>query len=103
MKVDVKKQNGIMNVAVTGEINTVTTPQLMKEVDNLGGITKLVFDLDNVRYVSSAGLRLFLNCQRTMTEAGGEMMIVNCDEFVIETFVSVGYHRIINVKAKEML
>ena len=90
-----------MTVAVTGEINTVTTPQLAKAVEDLSGVTKLIFDLDQVRYVSSAGLRLFLSCKRTMEAANGDMLIRNCDEFVAETFTIVGYHRLMRIEMKE--
>lgn len=103
MKTEINVNNGVMTVAVTGEINTVTTPQLMKDVGDLDGVTELIFDLDNVRYVSSAGLRMFLNCQRTMDGVNGSMVIKNCDEFVAETFTSVGYHRIMKVETKEKL
>ena len=101
MKVNKVIDNGVMTVTVDGEINTVTTPQLAKEVEELGGIRYLVFDLNNVRYVSSAGLRLFLNCQRIMESSNGDMLIKNCDVLVEETFTSVGYNHIMNVKAKE--
>ena len=94
---------GTQTVSVEGEINTITAPQLTKEVGDLSGIRYLVFDLDKVRYVSSAGLRLFLNCQRIMESSNGDMLIKNCDELVEETFTSVGYHHIIKVMAKETI
>ena len=98
MKADISIENGCMNVTVSGEINTVTTPQLAQELGDLQGVTRLVFDMTQVQYVSSAGLRLFLNCQRLMNTSGGEMLIRGCDEFVLETFESVGYNRIMKLE-----
>ena len=86
MKVDKIIQNGVMTITVEGEINTMTTPQLIKEVEELSGISCLIFDMEKVRYVSSAGLRMFLNCQRTMESSDGDMLIKNCDEFVVDTY-----------------
>ena len=90
-----------MTVTVDGEINTITTPELAKNVEDLSGIKKLIFDLDMVPYVSSAGLRLFLACQRTMTETGGDMLIRNVNSLMAEIFESVGYDRIMKLEIKE--
>ena len=98
MKAQLRKENGCLTVTVSGEINTITTPQLAQSVEDLRGVSRLVFDLEQVRYVSSAGLRLFLGCQRDMTAQHGEMVIRNCNEFVRETFESVGYDRIMRLE-----
>ena len=100
MLTHISKENNNMTVTVEGELNTITTPQLAKAVEQLQDVSMLIFDLAKVRYVSSAGLRLFLNCQRTMMAAGGDMLIRNCNEFVMETFESVGYNRIMKVEAE---
>ena len=100
MKAYTETDNDILTVRVEGEINTITTPELAKRVEDLGGVKQLVFDLGGVRYVSSAGLRLFLACQRTMTASRGEMRIQNCDELVAEIFKGVGYDRIMKIETK---
>ena len=101
MQANVIINDGLMKVIVDGEINTLTTPQLAKYVEDLSGIKMLVFDLDLVPYVSSAGLRLFLACQRTMNETGGDMLIINCNYLMAEIFESVGYDHIMKIEKKE--
>ncbi len=101
MTANTSVDNGVLTVAVDGEINTLTAPELAKTVADLGGVKTLIFDLDLVPYISSAGLRLFLSCQRTMMASGGEMLIRNCNEFVMEIFESVGYDRIMKLEKKE--
>lgn len=100
MKVFTVSENGVMTVRVEGEINTITTPELAKSVEDLKGVRRLIFDMDSVRYVSSAGLRLFLACQKTTSASGGEMLFRNCSELVAETFESVGYDRIMKLEIK---
>ena len=100
MQVRTSVTEHIMTVIVEGEINTITAPQLAQTVEDLRDVTMLIFDLQATRYVSSAGLRLFLSCQRTMTEAGGDMLIRNYNEFVMETLVSVGYDRIMKIEGE---
>ena len=101
MNTNITVENSVMTVAVDGEINTITAPQLAKEVENLDGVTSLVFDLELVPYVSSAGLRLFLSCQRKMSAAGGDMLIRGCNDFMMEIFEGVGYHRIMKLERKK--
>lgn len=98
MKVYTSVNDQVLTVTVDGEINTLTTPILSKEVEDLSGIRKLIFELEKVPYVSSAGLRLFLSCQRTMNATHGDMRILNCNEFLTEIFVSVGYDRIMKLE-----
>ena len=98
MTAETTRDNGIMVVTVDGELNTITTPELTKSVEDLGGVTRLIFDLERVPYVSSAGLRLFLTCQRAMNACGGSMLIRGCNEFVAEIFESVGYDRIMKLE-----
>ena len=93
--------SGTMTVTVDGEINTLTAPELAKTVADLSGVRFLIFDLDKVPYVSSAGLRLFLSCQRSMTAAGGDMRIIRINEFMAEIFESVGYDRIMRLERKQ--
>lgn len=101
MKAETNVIDGVMTVTVEGEINTLTAPSLGETVADLSGIRKLIFDLDLVPYVSSAGLRLFLACQRTMNAAKGDMLIKNCNPFMYEIFESVGYDRIMKVERKD--
>lgn len=101
MKADTTRTNGLLKVTVEGEINTITTPELTKLVDDLAGVRELIFDIGQVAYISSAGLRLFLTCQRALMASGGSMVILNPNEFVMEIFESVGYDRIMKLERKE--
>ena len=100
MKTSADFQNGVMTITVDGEINTLTAPELSAAVASLDGVRQLIFDIDLVPYVSSAGLRLFLACQRNMNACGGCMLIRNCNEFIAEIFESVGYDRIMKLEIK---
>lgn len=101
MKAETNVIDGIMTVTIEGEINTLTAPSLGEAVADLTGISQLIFDLDLVPYVSSAGLRLFLSCQRTLNASGGDMVIKNCNSFMYEIFEGVGYDRIMKVERKD--
>lgn len=86
---------GKLTVTVTGRIDTVTTPQLERELD-LNGVTELLFDISGVEYVSSAGLRLFLTAQKTMAKQGS-MAIRGASPVVREVFDITGFSDILTL------
>ncbi|MDO5576954.1 MAG: STAS domain-containing protein, partial [Fibrobacter sp.] len=50
-----------LTVALTGRLDTNTSPQLEAELKGaLDGIKKLIIDLAALEYISSAGLRVLL-------------------------------------------
>lgn len=75
-----------LTVALDGRLDTTTAPQLDDELKTaLDGITKLDFDLANLEYISSAGLRVLLSAQKVMNKQG-EMVVKNANEEIKEIF-----------------
>ncbi len=54
-------------VKATGRIDSQTSPQLADAFDAINGAGrfKVVFDMSDVEYISSAGLRVMINVQKT--------------------------------------
>jgi anti-sigma B factor antagonist len=94
-----KKQDGEkLTLALEGRLDTTTAPGLEAEVNSsLDGIKELVFDLADMAYVSSAGLRVLLSAQKTMNKQG-EMIIRNANEEVMEIFEVTGFVDILNIE-----
>ncbi|MBP3754809.1 MAG: STAS domain-containing protein [Lachnospiraceae bacterium] len=94
-----KTQDGSkLEIALEGRLDTMTTPSLEEEIKNsIEGITELVFDLKDLAYVSSAGLRVLLSAQKTMNKQG-TMTIRNANEEVLEIFEVTGFIDILNIE-----
>ena len=95
----VKNQNGgNLAIAVEGRLDTTTSPQLENELRTaLDGIAKLVFDLEKLDYISSAGLRVLLSTQKIMSRQG-EMEICNVKPEIMEIFEVTGFVDILTIK-----
>lgn len=87
-----KIENGTsITIALKGRLDTTTAPQLEGELNaSLGGKDTLIFDLKELEYVSSAGLRLFLTAQKTMNKQG-KMIVKNVNDTVNEVFEVTGF------------
>ena len=87
-----------LEIALEGRLDTMTAPSLEEEIKNsIEGITELVFDLKDLAYVSSAGLRVLLSAQKTMNKQGS-MTIRNANEEVLEIFEVTGFIDILNIE-----
>ena len=93
-----KEINGSkMTVKINGRLDTNSAPELEREVmENLEGIEELVFDLSQMPYTSSAGLRVFLKAQKQMNKQGSMSVIGACED-VLEVFEITGFSDIINI------
>lgn len=94
-----KIQNGTqLVIKLSGRLDTITAPDLEAELKkSLEGITDLVFDLAQLDYVSSAGLRTLLMAQKTMNRLG-KMKVINANEDVYEIFDITGFTDIFTIE-----
>ena len=52
-------------IIVVGRLDTQTAPELEKEIDGIvANLKELVFDMTDLEYISSAGLRVILKAQK---------------------------------------
>ena len=64
-------------VAVSGEVDMFTVPELSATFDDLisAGNRNLVLDLSAVEFMDSSGLRVFMKAAEDVRQAGGSMRV----------------------------
>lgn len=88
-----------MVVALDGRLDIVSSPVLADELTEIPGeITTLVLELENLKYTSSAGLRVMFQVYKDMKARGGEMVIRHASEFVLEVLDGVGFLDIFTIE-----
>ncbi|MDO4865222.1 MAG: STAS domain-containing protein [Clostridia bacterium] len=94
-----KSLNGTeLTVALQGELDTLTAPELEKELkEGLNSLTAITFDFAELDYISSAGLRVLLMAHHGMS-FGGTIKVINANEIVREVFEVTGFTDIITVE-----
>ena len=92
MKVEKTIENGKMTVKVAGKVDTSTAPEFERELA-VEGVREIAFYLSEVEYVSSAGLRAFLNARKALGD-GGRMTVAGANESVRRIFTLTGFGRI---------
>ena len=77
-----------LTLVPVGRVDTLTAPEL-EAAAVTDEVEELVFDLAEVNYISSAGLRVLLATQKKM--AGKSMKIANAQPAVKEVFDITGF------------
>ncbi|MCQ2566040.1 MAG: STAS domain-containing protein [Clostridia bacterium] len=95
-----KTQNGEKLVfELEGRLDSATAPLLQEQLGDLSGISQLIFDMNQLEYVSSAGLRVLLKAQKVMIKQGS-MKIVGVNSLILEVFEITGFSEIFTVEPK---
>jgi|SRR5215469_16949535 len=86
---DVSSRNaGATTVKLDGSLDTATAPELEHQLAPVlaGPVTEMVFDLADLKFISSAGLRVFSMVRRQLKERGGQASFVNLQPQIQEVF-----------------
>ena len=94
-----KKLNGeALTLIVSGRLDTQTAPELEKEINAiLPDLKELIFDMANLEYVSSAGLRVILKAQKIMNMQGS-MKLTGVNDSIMEVFDITGFLDILTIE-----
>ena len=98
MTIEKRINNDALTLIVSGRLDTQTAPELEKELDSiLSGLKELTFDMTNLEYVSSAGLRVILKAQKAMN-AQGSMKLTGVNDSIMEVFDITGFLDILTIE-----
>jgi anti-anti-sigma factor len=85
------QKTGAVTIKLIGSLDTATAPELDREMVQClsGPVNDLVFDLAGLKFVSSAGLRLFSVARKQMVARGGKASFINMQPQVEEVFAII--------------
>lgn len=79
---------GTVTVKLTGSLDTATAPDLERQLAPVlaGTVKDVVFDLAQLKFISSAGLRVFTSTRKVLKERGGQASFINLQPQIQEVF-----------------
>jgi len=81
-------------VTITGRVDSFTAPKLGEALSEMTQIGKyhIILEMDDVEYVSSAGLRVMIDIQKTCKQQNkGEVLLVSVPKRIFETLELAGF------------
>lgn len=91
-------ENGEALFALEGRLDTMTAPDLEKAFKGvLDDVDKVTMDLENLDYISSAGLRVLLLAQKAMNQKGG-MKTIHVGDAIMDIFEVTGFMDLLTIE-----
>ena len=89
-----------MIIVLDGRLDVNTSRELDEFLDdNLENTEKLIFDFENLGYVSSAGLRILLSSRKKLTGDNSSVKIINASQNIVDIFTTTGFCEIIDINS----
>lgn len=102
MQISTRTSNDIHIVAFAGSMDSTTSPEAQKALDDVvAGAKKVVLDFSALDYISSAGLRVLLGAAKKLKASGGALRIFGVNQSVKEVFDISGFSTILSVYPSE--
>ncbi len=106
MEIILQDRNGYRYLSIAGRLDAATSQDADQELRNkLNDCTALVIDLNDLSYISSAGLRVLLIVAKQMQGRSGKVVLCNLTPTVQEVFDISGFSSIFklcaNIEAAE--
>lgn len=84
-----------LRVTVVGELDSITSPALERELQDLDNVEEVVLDLKELAYTSSAGLRVIMGLKRRL--AGRPLKLENVGTEVREVLDMTGSSKLLGL------
>ena len=103
MKMSTHVTDTIKILSIEGDLNANTCGDAETRLNQLilGGNTKLIVNLDNLNYISSAGLRVFLITNKLIKKNEGALRLCCLNDTVKEVFEISGFQMIFDIFRSE--
>lgn len=99
MKITIGSEQNYILVSLEGSLDTSSAPQLDRELTKIikGKRVNLILDFKNLKYLTSAGLRVLLSAQKMVNEMVGIMIVRNVNPTIMEMFESTGFSEFLTI------
>jgi anti-sigma B factor antagonist len=100
MEVKQEHTDGVEIFSVKGSLDSNTSPEfealIYKTLEN--GQRKLILDLEDLDYISSAGIRVMLKTTKDLKRMDGNIVLCSLQDYVREVFDIAGFDGYLNIE-----
>ena len=99
MKINIVPNGQETRVCLIGELDTTATTNQVDELNQVLALADKVLEIDctELEYISSAGLRFFMQLKRESEAKGGSIRITHLNEDVSDIFRMSGFNNIFHI------
>lgn len=96
MTTTIIEQDGKLIAQLSGQLDTLAAAQAEKDLQPAFQSTcnEVIIDCEQLEYVASAGLRLFLSLLKSVKARGGQVIIKSMNDDIMNVFKVTGFSNI---------
>ncbi len=100
MKINIVPNDQETRVCLIGELDTTATTNQAEELNQVIALADKALEIDctELEYISSAGLRFFMQLKRESEAKGGRIRITHLNEDVNDIFRMSGFQNIFTIE-----
>ena len=100
MTIEIKEQNGGYTAQLIGRLDTPAAVQATKDMQPLRehADKEITLDCEQLDYISSSGLRLFLTLRKETAAKGGKVVIEKINDEIKKVFMMTGFYNLFEIK-----
>lgn len=92
MQIQKNKTDNQVTLHISGRLDTNTAPELETFISDIFSEADiLIFDLSDLEYLSSAGLRVILHCEKQIKKKNGKFIVANVPNIIMDVFEVTGF------------
>ena len=101
MEIRTTEQDGTAILALCGRMDATTTPEFEAAAKAVlaAGTARIIVDMTDLEYISSAGLRGILGLVKAVKGASGKLAFCGLQQMVAEVFRISGFNAMLVVRA----
>ncbi|MBQ7530967.1 MAG: STAS domain-containing protein [Paludibacteraceae bacterium] len=100
MQINILPNGQLTRVCLIGELDTTATTEQTDELNQVIALADKALEIDcsELEYISSAGLRFFMQLKRVSEAKGGSIRISHLNEDVADIFRMSGFKNIFDIE-----
>ena len=98
LSINPANEGNCLTLTLEGKVDTSTAPELESVINSqISNAESVVLDMKDLKYISSAGLRVILSVHKQMAKKDG-LKIKNVNDTIMGIFDFTGFTEILNIE-----
>ena len=100
MNTTIKEEEGKVIASFSGRLDTLAAVQTAKDVQCVidSDCTDVVLDREELEYISSSGLRIFISILKSVKARKGTVVVKNINDEIKKVFEMTGFNKLFIIK-----
>ena len=98
MEIKITNEGKVTTAALIGRLDTLAAQEIAPQMNELDTSGTLVIDCEQLEYISSSGLRIFLSLRKSSAEKGGKVIVRSISKEIRSVFMMTGFLNLFEIQ-----